>query len=31
MKKLHSPEDCKELFLNKWMDLQEKQDISGMI
>lgn len=31
VKRLHSSSDCKELILNKWMDLQEKQDISGMI
>lgn len=31
VKRLHSSADCKELILNKWMDLQEKQDISSMI
>ena len=31
VKRLHSSADCKELILNKWMNLQEKQNISSMI
>lgn len=29
--RLHSSADCKELILNKWMDLQKNQNIPDMI